>query len=223
MSHRARAGAFAATAALCAAMAAASAGGSSDDGDALGSLREVVVATESLDQRRVLDRERIEASLEVRRIPEAFAAPDALSDPAQALGRRPAAPIPAGAYLVGSQLLSPRQRPTPAQGDIGAGHTPVEITVSAAGPLAGAVRQKVDVVVTGEPTTGAGGGRTYVAARGVALLELRPADAGSDPAASAVAGAGTELSVATLALTRAQALRLIHAQSFAREVRLIAS
>jgi hypothetical protein len=49
------------------------------------------------------------------------------------------------------------------------------------------------------------------------MLALRPA--GED--AIAPAGGGAELSIATLALTRGQALRLIHAQSFAREVRLI--
>ncbi len=222
MNRRLRAAGFAAAAVVCAAMAAASAGGSEDD-DALGRLREVVVAAEPLEARRVLDRKEIEASLEVRRIPEAFASADALSNPAQALGRRPAAPIPAGAYLVGSQLLAPRRQDASQPDEIGAGRTPVEITVSAAGPLAGVVRREVDVVVTGEPTTGAGGGRTYIAARGVALLELRSAEPGADPAGTAVAGPAGELSVATLALTHAQALRLIHAQSFAREVRLIAS
>jgi len=202
-------------------MAAASMGGTSSDGDALGTLREVVVATEPLPARRVLDRDRIDAALELRRIPETFAAPDALSNPAQALGRRPAAAIPAGAYLVGSQLLAPRDRDGPVVTGVGAGRTPVEITVSGAGPLAGAARGRVDVVVTGEPTTGGASGRTYVAAADVRLLELRPA--GEDVSTGSAVATGAELSIATLALTRTQALRLIHAQSFAREVRLIGS
>jgi Flp pilus assembly protein CpaB len=221
--RRARAAGFAAAAAACAGLAAASAGGARDE-VALGSLRDVVVATEALPARRVLDRERVEKALEQRRIPETFAAPDALSDPAQALGRRPAAPIPAGAYLVGSQLLAPRRPDAAGAGpDLDAGRRPVELTVSAAGPLAGEVRGRVDVVVTTERTTGTGGGRTYVAARRVELLDLAPADAGSAQSPDPLAGAGSAQWVATLALTRGQALRLIHAQSFAREVRLIAA
>jgi Flp pilus assembly protein CpaB len=204
---------------MCAGLAAASAGTGSSGDAALGHLRSVVVTTRALPARRVLDRDAIAASLEIRRIPEAFAAPDALSSPAEAIGRRPAAPIPAGAYLVRSQLISPRRsgdaRPNP---DLGAGRRPVEITVAAAGPLAGEVGDRVDVVVTGEPMAGSGGGRTYVAAASVELLDLRPADDAEVPSGPLPGG---EIAIATLALTRAQALRLIHAQSFAREVRLI--
>jgi Flp pilus assembly protein CpaB len=206
-------------AAVCAALAAASTSGSDDDAAALGRLRDVVVATEPLPARRVLSRDRVTAALELRRIPETFVAPDALTNPAQALGRRPAAPIPAGAYLVGSQLLAARPKDPSAGSDLEVGHRPVEITVSAAGPLIDEPRQPVDVIVTGEPTTGGGSGRTFVAALGVQLLALRPAR-DTDAPATAVNGAG-ELSIATLSLTREQALRLIHAQSFAREVRLI--
>ena len=75
----------------------------------------------------------------------------------------------------------------------------------------------MDVVVTTEPSTGAGAGRTFVAARAVRLLDLRPQSADEAP----VDPTAGEAWVATLALTRPEALRLIHAQSFAREVRLI--
>ena len=51
------------------------------------------------------------------------------------------------------------------------------------------------------------------------LLDLRSVAEGAE--ADATRGAGAGAWVATLALTRDQALRLIHAQSFAREVRLI--
>jgi Flp pilus assembly protein CpaB len=223
VSRRARAAAFIAAAAACAALAAASVGGGGDQPE-LGSLRDVVVATKPLPARRELSHKRISTALEIRRIPVAFAAPDALANPAEALGRRPAATIPAGSYLVGSQLLAQVHDPAaPASNgpELAAGVRPVEITVSAAGPLAGQVHGRVDVVVTAEPATGgASGGRTYVAARSVKLLELSSAADSSgttdDPLAS-------DLSVATLGLTHAQALRLIHAESFAREVRLIAS
>jgi hypothetical protein len=187
----------------------------------LGELQSVVVARVPLAARQPLSRARIGDELEIRRIPATFVAPDALSNPAQALDRRPAAAIPAGGYLVASQLLAPRTNESDEQ-EVGAGRSPVEITVSAAGPLIGSPRRIVDVVVTGEPTMGAGGGRTYVAAQAVKLLDLRPAGGEAEVAAPPSAGAG-ELSVATLALTRAQALQLIHAQSFAREVRLIAT
>jgi Flp pilus assembly protein CpaB len=223
VSRRTRAAAFTATAAVCAGLAAAATSGGEDE-QALGSLRDVVVAARALPARQPLSRKRIAASLEVRRIPVAFAAPDALANPAEALGRRPAATIPRGSYLVGSQLVTanrednPPTRPAPALAD---GVRPVEITVSAAGPLAGQVHGRVDVVVTAEPTTGgAAGGRTYVAARAVKLLDLtaaaEPSSAPDDPLAS-------DVSIATLGLSHAQALRLIHAESFAREVRLIAS
>ena len=67
------------------------------------------------------------------------------------------------------------------------------------------------MVVTTEPS-GAGAGRTYVAAAAVPLLALGPgAEAGAEGAANA-----------TLALTRPQALRLIAAESFARKLTLLA-
>jgi hypothetical protein len=222
VSRRARAAAFTAAAAVCAALAAASAGGTGGGETALGSLRDVVVATKALPARRVLDRKRITEALESRRIPVAFSAPDALANPAEALGRRPAATIPAGSYLVGSQLIAARtvDGAAPPAPDLADGVRPVEIAVSAAGPLAGQVHGRVDVVVTAEPTTGAGGGRTYVAARAVKLLDLAPAADASDSPTDPL---GAEVSIATLGLSHTQALRLIHAESFAREVRLIAS
>jgi hypothetical protein len=74
------------------------------------------------------------------------------------------------------------------------------------------------VVVTTEPGPGGGAGRTYIAAEGVRLLDLRSGGAGS----AGLPGADPSSWVATLALTRSQALRLIQAESFARAVRLIA-
>ncbi|HXS46146.1 MAG TPA: hypothetical protein VN756_01640, partial [Solirubrobacterales bacterium] len=100
-------------------------------------------------------------------------------------------------------------------GRLGGGRRPVEIAVSGAGALlATGVAQSgsnVDVVVTSEPT-GAGPGRTYVAAAGVPLLGLTPSEEGPVPGATAAA---------TLGLTKAQALRLIAAESFARKVTLL--
>ena len=220
MSRRARAVAFAVAAALCAGLAAAVTGGAGIDAETrFGALRDVVVTSRPLPAGRRLDREAIARSLELRRVPERFLPAGALSDPAQALGRAPAAAIPPGAYLLAFELATPgagRERAP----RIGAGRRPVEIAVQGAAPLAGsdAPGRRVDVVVTTEPGPTAAG-RTYVAARGVGLLDLRPAGAGSG--GDVLAGPESEAWIATLALTRSQALRLIHAQSFARDVRLI--
>jgi hypothetical protein len=67
----------------------------------------------------------------------------------------------------------------------------------------------VDVIVTTEPT-GSGPGRTYVAARRVPLIGLGPGDDGPGG-----------LAAATLGLTRHQALTLLAAQSFARQLTLL--
>jgi Flp pilus assembly protein CpaB len=222
VSRRARAVAFAGAAALCAGLAASATGGAGGDpASQFGALRDVVVASEPLPGRRPLGEGVVRRALEVRRVPERFVAPDALSSPAQALGRSPAAPLPAGGYLLDSQLHSAAgepKRPRP----LGDGRRPVEIGVQAAGALAArpdGAGGRVDVVVTSEPGPGGGGGRTYVAAEAVALLDLR-AGGGAD-AGDPVAGVGGETWIATLALSREQALRLIHAESFARSVRLI--
>ncbi len=67
------------------------------------------------------------------------------------------------------------------------------------------------MVVTAEPS-GAGAGRTYVAAAAAPLLALGP---GADGAAA------EGVAAATLGLTRGQALRLIAAESFARRMTLL--
>ena len=214
MSRRVRAVAFAGAAALCAALAAGATESDSGDAEQFGALRQVVVAAAPLPARRQVR----PASLELRRVPESFVPPDSLQSPAQAVGRSPVAPIPAGGYVLASQLAveqaRPRRRPS-----LHAGLVPVEIAVQATGPLAGRGVERVDVVVTTEPGPG-GSGRTRVAAAGVALIELRAAPA--EPAGGVTAPV-TAGSVATLAVTRAQALRLIQAESFARTIRLIPS
>jgi Flp pilus assembly protein CpaB len=221
VSRRARAVGFAAAAALCAGLAASATGGGGDPESQLGPLREVVVATEQLPGHRRLRERTVRSALELRRVPERFVPPDALSSPAQALGRSPAVPVPAGGYLLASQLEAsgsdqPRAR------RLADGRRPVEIAVQGAGALAarpGGPARRVDVVVTSEPGPGGGAGRTYVAAEAVELIELRPGDRSAPD--DVVAGPVGETWIATLALTRDQALRLIHAESFARNMRLI--
>jgi Flp pilus assembly protein CpaB len=224
VSRRARAVAFACAALACAGLAAALTGGYRADLESqLGPLRPVVIARASLPARRALRPGQASRLLEVRRVPERFAPPGALPSPEHAIGRAPAARIPAGAYLLAGQLQAPGRRRTgrdPPRLD--SGRRPVEIFVSGAEALAASGGDprgtRVDVIVTTEPGPGGGSGRTYVAAEKVELLALGQVDAGAD---AGLPGPGSAPWTATLALTRPQALRLIQAESFARQVRLI--
>jgi pilus assembly protein CpaB len=181
-----------------------------------GPLRPVVVTTKPLAAELELGPRELEGALAVRRIPDRFAPPGAVRNPAEALGLRPVATVPAGAYLLRSLLRrGPPSRPDRPRPGLRGGRRPVEITVAGAGAIlatTGAGRPTtVDVVVTTEPR-GAGPGRTYVAALGVPLLGLGPGPDGPGPGGTATA---------TLGLSRAQALSLIAAENFARQVRLL--
>ncbi|HSR94418.1 MAG TPA: SAF domain-containing protein [Solirubrobacterales bacterium] len=179
-----------------------------------GPLRPVVVLSTDIAAGRRFGPRRIDTELELRRVPERFAPPGALAAPGEALGLFAGAPLPAGSYLLAAQLDVAREGRDSREPRLAAGRRPVEIAVGgadallSAGPASGS---RVDVVVTSEPT-GAGPGRTYVAAAGVPLLALRPGAEGPGP--------GTT-SAATLGLTRRQALRLIAAESFARKLTLL--
>jgi Flp pilus assembly protein CpaB len=212
MSRRGRSLAFLLAALIAAAGAAAIADGyGTRVAHGFGELRPVLVAAKALSKGRAIDPILAGAGLEVRRVPVRFVPPGALAAPAEAVGLAPAAPIPAGSYLLAAQL-----RP-PGAGHlgpgIGRGRQPVEIAVSGADALAfgggDPAGARVDVIVTTEPS-GSGPGRTYVAAVAVPLLALSPG----------VDGPGG-IAAATLGLTRVQALRLIAAQSFARQVTVI--
>jgi len=210
MSRRARAIAFGVGALLAAIAAGVIADGYGDSvARGYGALRPVVVAAAPLPADKALAPSVVERDLEVRRVPARFVPAGALRDPGEALGLVPAAAIPSGAYLLAAQLRPPR---TGAPGPrLAAGRRPVQIAVSGAEALAvggtSPVGRQVDVVVTTEPRDG-GVGHTYVAAAGVPLLGL-----GASPEADA-----TGTAEATLGLTRAQALRLIAAESYARQV-----
>jgi len=201
---------------LAAAVAAAAAAGLADSYRAgavggYGALRPVVVAGATMKAGQVVAPADAARGLELRRIPARFVPAGALRDPSEAVGLAPLAPVPAGSYLLASQLRPPRRGAESPVG-LGGGRRPVQISVSGGEALegvAGAAGSRVDVVVTAEPT-GPGPGRVYVAAAGVPLLSLGPDDPEGD---------GTL--PATLGLTRRQALRLIAAESFARQVTLL--
>lgn len=214
-SRRVRAAAFLLLALLAAALAAGIAdryGSSVARG--YGPLRSVAIVVRELQPGRPLRPVEMSEALESRRVPARFVPPAALAGPEEALGLEPAAAIPAGSYLLATQLRPPgRGGPEPTS--LGPRRHPVEISVSGAeallatGPTSRQAR--VDVVVTSEPS-GGGRGRTYVAATGVPLLGLGPGADGPGPGGVATA---------TLGLTRHQALRLIAAESFARKLTLL--
>lgn len=210
MSRRARAVSFLLAAAVAAVAAAALAEGYGESvARGYGRLRPVVVSTADLPAGRELGPRAVAEDLEVRQVPVRFVPPPALADPAEAIGLVAAARVPAGSYLLATQLRSPRARPV---GGLGRGRRPVEIAVGGAGALTALgvqpVGSRVDVVVTDEPS-GGGEGRTYVAAASVPLLGLGAGEGGSGEA------------LVTLGLTRPQALRLLAAESFARRITAI--
>jgi len=217
VSRRTRAIAFLALALIAAALAAGIADSyGSRVVSGYGPLRQVVVATESLEAQSALQPADIADGLETRRVPVRFVPAGALRDPREALGLEPVVGLEPGSYLVASQLRTrgPRSGPSAA---LGPSRRPVEIAVSGAEALlatgAAAAGAKVDVVVTTEPS-GSGPGRTYVAVAAVTLLALGPGADGPGPGGTAAA---------TLALTERQALRLIAAESFARKLTLLAA
>lgn len=210
MTRRARAIVFGIAALLAAVAAGTIADGYGNSvARGYGALRPVVIASTQLPAGKSFDPTAVEEELEVRQVPGRFIPSGALRDPAEALGLAPAAAVPSGAYLLAAQLRPPHSDvPGPA---LPSGRRPVQIAVTGAAALAvggvDPVGSRVDVVITTEPRDG-GAGHTYVAAGDVPLLAL-----GAGPEGDA-AGAAE----ATLGLTRGQALRLIGAESFARQV-----
>lgn len=215
MSGRRRGAAFAVGALVCGALAAAATGGGAGVEAGGGALRAVVVTRAALGAEAELSPEMVADALEVRRVPDAFAPPDAIHDPMDARGLRLAVPVPAGSYLTAGMLKRPGGSRTPRDRAAARGGTPVELAVTGAGALVmdGEAARRVDVVVSG----GGGPGparRTYLAARAATLLDLRRAR--GEP------GLG-ERHMATLALNRTQALRLIRAESEGATIRLLAA
>lgn len=209
MNRRRRSLGFLLAAGVAAATAAAIADGYGESvARGYGELRPVVVAAADLPAGEPVD----PGALELRRVPVRFAPPGALGSPAEAVGLEAAATVPVGSYLLAAQLRPP-SAPGDLGGGLGRGRRPVEIAVSGADALLVTGKQPVgsavDVLVTTEPS-GAGEGRTYVAASAVPLLALGPGEEGAAGAAAA-----------TLGLTRKQALALIDAESFARRVTIL--
>jgi Flp pilus assembly protein CpaB len=214
--RRRRAAVFAVLALMAAAAAAlVVAGYGASVARTYGPLRPVLVAVEPLRADQVIDPARAAAALAVRRIPVRFIPAGALRRPTDAIGLAPRAALTAGSYLLAGQLGPPREGSGETPTRTRFRGTPVQIAVTGADALLVAdtspAGSRVDVVVTSEPT-GLGPGRTFVAAADVRLIALGPGPEGPGPTGSATA---------TLALSRKQALRLISAENFARQVRLL--
>jgi pilus assembly protein CpaB len=173
-----------------------------------GPLRPVLVTAADLPPGQAIGPD---AALVVRRVPAAFVPPGALRRPRDALGRAPGATLPAGSYVLGSQLVLPQQAQPDPPG-AGRGRRPVQLPVSGAEALllggTSPEGSRVDVVVSQRGGLG-GAAKTYVAAEGVRLLAI-----------AKPAGPGEGWS-ATLALSREQALDLIGAEGAGRELRLL--
>ena len=141
--------------------------------------------------------------LGVRHVPQRFAPQDAYAAPPQLAGQRPAATVPAGADVTASTLAHDEDatgapvRKGERIADVVATGSPELITAGA----------RVDVLVTRER-------ETRVALEDVEVLGAAPAEAEQGSSAPRVS--------ASLRVTLRQAVYLAAAQSFAREVRLLA-
>lgn len=172
-----------------------------------GELRPVIVLSRGLAPGEPVSPKVAAASFEVRRIPARFIPVGAIADPSRAIGLEPVGPLPAGSYLTGPALRVPvdEKKRTPSAGR---GRHAVEISVAGAGALTGS--GLVDVLVTTDDDRG--GGETRVVARRVPLISI---------GRTGQSEAGPGLTEVTLGLTRAQAIRLVDAESFARRITVL--
>jgi pilus assembly protein CpaB len=162
------------------------------------------------------------AQLAVRQVPSRFAPRDALVSPDQVAGQRVAGALAAGAYVTAGALDAGAGRERDAPGaPIRRGERSTDVAVAGAEGLTGAPPgTRVDVLVTTESRSGAGG-RTYLALQDVELLGARAAADGGAGGAGGATASARATTVATLRVTLREAVFLTAAQSFAREIRLL--
>jgi pilus assembly protein CpaB len=169
----------------------------------LGPLTQIVVARRALAAGHEL---RLD-DLGVRAVPARYAPAGSAGFASALAGRRLAVPVPAGGTVTAALLV--RRAPPPAAA-VGRGQRAVDV-VATGSPQAVVAGARVDVVVTTERGDGA---------PGAARLALQDVEV---LAAHAVAdGKSAPRVVATLRVSAAQAVYLTAAQSFARDVRLLA-
>lgn len=172
----------------------------------LGPVVPVVIARAALPAGEPVDLRR----LGVRHVPARFAPRGGFSVPAELMGQRTAAAVPAGADLTSAALADPTRGPGGAPVRRGERVADVVATASPELVVPGA---RVDVVITREPRPGSAGG-THLALEDVEVLTAVPAPDGAE-------GAPGRRVAASLRVTLRQAVFLAAAQSFARELRLL--
>jgi pilus assembly protein CpaB len=155
------------------------------------------------------------AVLALRQVPERYAPPDALRDPAAAVGQRAAVAIARRTDLVASLLAVPGADAEPRGPALRRGERALDlVAVGAADAVATGAR--VDVLVTYDGRAGAPGA-TRVALADVEVLAARPPPAADAPQE----GGGLPRLLATLRVTVRQAVALTAAAAAARQVRLL--
>jgi pilus assembly protein CpaB len=168
----------------------------------------VVVARAPLGTGLLIDDGIAAAALTTAQVPASGLLPGMLGDPAQALGRRVAAPVAAGEPVTQAALGG---APGAGPGPLAIGERAVAVPLSAAGAAAAGVRPgaRVEVVASsGEGLTG----RTALVVADAEVLGVGTPDT-ADPV-----GAPGEV---VLRVRARQALRITAALNFAREVRLL--
>ena len=196
---------------VCAGLAASLVNQYANDVSAqIGPLQEVVVARQDVARGTLVTPAVARTVLEQRRVPVRFAPRRSLGSPREALGYRTLVPLTAGDYVGQAQLGAPRRRAR-ARDEPRSGRL-VEVAVTGTRTIAAALRPGVlvDVLVT---TDAAGGSpRTYLALQRLQLVDFRE---------SSGAGGRSADATATVRVTLRQAVTLIAAQNFAREVRVV--
>ena len=155
------------------------------------------------------------ASLAVRAVPERYAPPGALRDPAAAVGQRAAVAIAPHSDLSASLLAVPGADAAPRGPALRRGERALDlVAVGAADAIVAGAR--VDVLVTYDGHAG-GPGPTRLALADVEVIAARPPPA-ADEAQSA---GGLPRVLASLRVTVRQAVALTAAAAAARQVRLL--
>lgn len=173
-----------------------------------GSLRPVVVTTSAIERGRALTSQVAQRSLQVRRIPSRFVPAGTLTDPSGALGLVSSVDLPPGTYL-SAGILRPPGKQTPRARPY-AGLHPVEVTVQGAGAIS-PEGGRFDVLVT--PLSDRGPGGTRVVTRSAVVVGTSPMDE---------SGSGSPSARVTLAVRRADAIRLIDAEARGERLTLLA-
>lgn len=173
----------------------------------------VVVARTDLSPGQQLSR----AQVAVREVPARFAPAGGMSSLSQALGQRAAVFVPAGAYLHAGHVGATQEGQ--AGSTLRAGERVADV-VAVASPELVVAGSRVDVVVSQEGEQREAG-RTVLALEDVEVLAAVP-HAGSGGAGPGGPGADAPRVAASLRVNVRQAVFLAAAQSFAREVRLLA-